>query len=124
MNKKAYEITTFIIDDILEVVVTGDISMPEMHDIMIKEVIAMEKTMNVRKQLIDLRTLEGRLGITKIYDLVRDYPTGRPRMKTAIIDTVQNDDTSSFHETTAYNAGLRLKFFTDINEARTWLKGK
>jgi hypothetical protein len=41
-----------------------------------------------------------------------------------VVDIPENSDYQSFHENTAVNAGMKLKFFTDIDAARAWLKSK
>jgi len=123
-KRETYNFSKNISDDILEITVTGDNTLPDTHAMMIKEIIDIDKSTNLRKQLVDIRELKGRFGITNIYNLVRDYPPERPRMMIALVDIPEYAETASFHETTAYNAGLTLKWFTDINEARAWLKGK
>jgi hypothetical protein len=42
----------------------------------------------------------------------------------AVVDRQENADKGKFLETTAQNAGHSLKFFTDIDAARSWLKSK
>jgi hypothetical protein len=42
----------------------------------------------------------------------------------AVVDRQENADKGEFLETTAQNAGHSLKFFTDIDAARSWLKSK
>jgi hypothetical protein len=123
-NQPTYNITASVNVDILEVVATGDITKPDTHKIMMQEIIDVEKSTNVKKQLLDIRKLNGRLGTVEIYDFVRDYPPDRPRMKVALVDTSEYAQTASFYENTAVNAGLSCKWFTDINEARMWLKSK
>lgn len=51
-------------------------------------------------------------------------PADTPRIYTAIVDSDENADFENFHENTAYNAGLSYKWFTDIEEAVSWLKDK
>jgi hypothetical protein len=123
-NQPTYNITASVNGDILEIVATGDIAEPDTRKIMMREIIDVEKSTNVKKQLLDVRQLNGRLGTVEIYNYVRDYPPDRPRMKVALVDTSEYAQIASFHETTAVNAGLSCKWFTDINEARMWLKSK
>ncbi|OQC55327.1 MAG: hypothetical protein BWX55_00164 [Deltaproteobacteria bacterium ADurb.Bin022] len=40
----------------------------------------------------------------------------------AMLDTQENVYYGSFYEDTAVNAGMKLKFFTNIDLARNWLK--
>ena len=122
-NKPTYNIIASVSADILEIVVTGDIAEPDTHKIMMQEIIDVEKSTNVKKQLLDIRKLNGRLGTIELYNFVRNYPPDRPRMKVALVDNPEHAQTASFHETTALNAGLLCKWFIDIDEARVWLKG-
>jgi hypothetical protein len=123
-NKPIYRILTSVKEGILEIVLTGEIAKPDTHKIMMNEIIDLEKSANVKKQLVDIRRLKGRLGTIEIYNFVRDYPPNRPRMKVALVDIPEHAETASFHETTACNAGLTFKWFTDIDEAKMWLKSK
>jgi hypothetical protein len=123
-KEKQYSISSFVKDGILEVVVTGDISTPFARKAMMNEIIDMEKSANVEQQLVDVRSLRGRLAIFEVYGLVRDYPEDRPKMIVALVDTPENAESASFHETTASNAGVVFKWFTDTDEARNWLKNR
>lgn len=123
-KEKQYSISSFVKDGILEIVVTGEHSTPSARKAMMNEIIDMEKSANVAKQLVDIRKLKGRLTAFEVYDLVRDYPEDRPKMIVALVDTPENAEKASFHETTASNAGLVFRWFTDIDEARNWLKNK
>jgi hypothetical protein len=123
-KEKQYSISSFVKDGILKVVVTGEHSTSAARKAMMNEIIDIEKSANVKKQLVDLRNLKGRLSALEVYSLVRDYPEDRPRMIVALVDTPENAESASFHETTASNAGVVFKWFTDINEARNWLKNK
>ena len=124
MKKSTYNIKSFVHDDIIEIIVTGDIAKPNTREIMMQKIIDVEKNTNVKKQLLDFRKLSGRLGILEIYTFVRDYHPYRHLIRVALIDTLEHAATASFHETTARNAGLSFRWFTDINEARMWLKSK
>ena len=45
-------------------------------------------------------------------------------MDTALVDLKENEDWESFNETTAANVGVSIKWFTDIDAARAWLKSR
>jgi hypothetical protein len=123
-KKPTYNVKVSIEDDILELAWTGDITELGTHETMMKEIIAIERSTNVKNKLVDIRNLKGRLGTVELYEFVRNYPSDRPRLRTAIVDNQECAQTASFHETTAINAGLPLKWFTDIDEARAWIKSK
>jgi hypothetical protein len=122
MEKEAeYQISSSVNDGILEIVITGELADSD-HDKMSKEVIAIIKGVNV--VLVDTRLLEGRFGIIETYERVKNYPPYMYKIHIAMIDTLENAKLRSFHETTALNAGLNFKWFTDIDTARDWLKSK
>ncbi len=124
MEKNAeYQISTSVKDGILEIILTGEESQStfekmkiEIDNIIIKSI--------VKNILIDCRALRGRLGITKTYERVRSHPSEVYKVNIALVDLPEHADYQNFHETTALNAGMRFKWFTDVDDARTWLKGK
>lgn len=124
MEKNAeYQISTSVKDEMLEIILTGEESQStfakmknEIDSIIIKS--------TVKNVLIDCRSLKGRLGITKTYERVRSYSPEIYKVHIALVDLPDHADYQNFHETTALNAGMRFKWFTDVDDARTWLKGK
>lgn len=76
-----------------------------------------------RKILADLRDLHGRLSAGKTYYLLRDLPVWPvpAGIRTAILEAKDNRGYAQFLETTAVNAGIALKCFTDEREAMDWL---
>ncbi|MGD0037178.1 MAG: hypothetical protein ABSC53_07795 [Bacteroidota bacterium] len=122
-DKKEYQLVTSVNEGILEIIITGEVPMSAV-DKLLNEVNAVGKAMNVGAELVDVRYAKGRFGFAESYFHVRDYPADSPIMKIAVVDLAENSDLQSFQETTAKNAGLSLKWFTDIDAARTWLKSK
>ncbi len=124
MEQKAeYQISSSMKEGILEIILTGEESQStfekmkiEIDNIIIKSI--------VKNILIDCRALKGRLGITKTYERVRSHPPDVYKVNIALVDLPEHADYQNFHETTALNAGMRFKWFTDADDARTWLKGK
>lgn len=124
MEKNAdYQISFSVNDGILEIIMTGKLRKSE-HDKMSKEVIALIDASSAKNMLMDIRNLNGRLSITETYESVRHYPSHIYSTNIALVDIPENSDYQSFHENTAVNAGMKLKIFTDIVAARTWLKSK
>jgi hypothetical protein len=122
MEKKAdYQISSSVNDGILEIVITGRLADSD-HDKMSNEVIAIIKGVN--DVLVDTRFLKGRLGILETYERVRHYPPYMYKTHIAMVDIMENADYESFYENTASNAGMKLKWFTDIDAARDWLQSK
>jgi len=121
-NKLTYNISASENDNIVEIIITGEVA-DHCIDKLVHEVQAILEPMNPKKLLEDVRSLKIKRSITDIYSLVRNYPP-LLRIKTAVVDIPEHSGFESFHETTARNAGILMKYFTDINKAREWLKGK
>jgi hypothetical protein len=124
MKKKAeYQVSASVNDEILEIILTGeesDITSERMR----KEIDNIIIASNIKNVLIDVRVLRGRLSISGTYERVRNHAPEINHVKLAVLDLPENAEYQKFHENTACNAGLSLKWFTDINAARTWLKNK
>lgn len=122
-DKPEYQIVVSENGGSLEIVLTGEATQNNVEKIQ-EEVICTVMSAKISGLLVDVRGIKGRLGYTEAYFRVRNYPSDVPRVPVAIIDLAENADYESFHETTALNAGLSHKWFTDIDEARAWLKSK
>ena len=124
MNKKTeYQISSSVNDGILEIVLTGEL-VDSAHDKFSNEIIAITETKGVKDVLVDIRAFKWHLGIIEIYERVRNYPPHMYKLNFAIVDIMENADFQSFHEVTAVNAGMSLKWFNNIDSARVWLKNK
>jgi hypothetical protein len=76
------------------------------------------------KVLVDIRQIAGRVSLPSVYHLLRNLPRRPPeKMKTAVLDLVENRRWEEFMETTAANVGVRFKNFYDFDEAMGWLNG-
>ena len=120
-NKPEYKISASEKDGILEIVLTGEVTKDTIRKLQ-NEIVDMEILRKIRNVLIDVRELKGRYRYTEGFFRVRDNPSDRPKIKTAIVDSPGNADFENFHEMIASNIGLSLKWFTDVDEARNWLK--
>ena len=124
MKKKVeYQMTSSVNEGILEIIITGKVTSDDTEKIMNK-IIAVRKSINTKHELIDIRTLKGRLGISETYDFVRKLPSDRLTMNIAFVDIVEYAEYNLFYQATILNAGLSWKWFTDIDAARAWLKSK
>ena len=75
MKKQAeYQMTSSVNDGILEIIITGKVTSDDTEKIM-KKIIAVRKSINAKCELIDVRTLKGRLGISETYDFIRKIPS-------------------------------------------------
>ena len=122
-KKEKYKIFSFVNNGILEIVFTGEVTVDNAEAIM-NEIVALQKSMNIKNELIDVRNLKGSLGYAKTHLFVSSMLSDKPKIKTAFVDIAENADYNSFHEITATNAGLSFKSFTDMDTARSWLKSR
>ena len=122
-EKKEYKIASSQKDGILEIVLTGEVTEEDVEKLQ-NEIFPLIINSGVKALLMDVRDIKGRFGYVEAYSRVRSYPSDIPRIHTAIVDIAENADYENFHETTAMNAGLSYKWFTDIEKARDWLKNK
>ena len=124
MTKKTeYQLSSSVNEGILEIIITGKITANTVKNID-EEIVALFKTTETRLLLIDFRAVRERLGTTEAYFHVRDCPPELRGVDIALVDLEEDADHRSFYETMASNAGLRTKWFTDINTARNWLKSR
>ena len=121
-NGTDYQLSTSVNERIIEIVITGEITEDAVKNLQ-NEVFAIVKSINARDLIVDVRALKGRFGFTEAYYRVRSYSPDTARVNTAVVDIEENAAFESFHETTAKNVGRSLKWFTDIDAARAWLKG-
>jgi hypothetical protein len=116
-----YQLFTTVNEGITEIAISGEVAENAIEKLQ-NEVFAIMKSTAARNVVVDVRSVRGRFGFFEAYFRVRNYPPDRPIVNTAVVDLPENQEFQSFHETTARNAGLSFKCFTDIQAARTWLK--
>jgi hypothetical protein len=122
-NKEKYQVSSSVKDGIIEMVVTGELTKNSVEK-MLNEIIAIQKSMNLEKRLVDVRKLKGRPTDLEIYYFIIKRISVRPTLKIAFVDLPVNAKTASFHESSALDAGLSYKWFTGIRAARAWLKSE
>ena len=121
-EKINYRLSSSVNEGILEIVGTGEITkntIDRLHD----EIIEIVKAENTKAVLCDVRALKGPEDIVAAYFRVRRIPPsvkGRPYA--AVVAPPENRAYQSFYEITSVNVGHLVKFFTDIEAARAWLK--
>ena len=121
MEKKAeYQISSSIHQDILELVLTGEETAGGSEQ-MKSDIDGIILKHNIKNVVIDVRALKGRLSVIDTYQRVRTYDPDIRKFHLALVDLPENEEYQRFHETTAINAGLRFKYFTDIDKAKAWL---
>jgi hypothetical protein len=122
-NETEYQISSSVNNGILEIILTGELKESN-HEEMTNKIGAITKEKEIKKALMDIRELKGRLSTVTSYNRVRNNPSHLYKINFAILDIPENASFESFFETTGSNAGMYFKWFTDIDAARTWLKSK
>ena len=122
IKKQGNSISLKLIDGIPLMKIIGklsDIREPDLNWELFAKVNGLQ---GVKTLLLDISDLHGRPGIVSTYYHVRECPYYDLFSKIAIIDRIENKDYYSFHENTANNAGHNIRYFTEAEEAMSWLK--
>jgi hypothetical protein len=122
-KQEEYQISSSVHEEILEIVVTG-IETSSNSERMKNDIDNVIIKNNVKNVITDVRALKGRLGVTDTYQRVRSYHLDIRKFNLTVVDLFENAEYQNFHEATSQNAGLRFKWFTDMDAARDWLKNK
>ena len=122
-KKEEYQLSLSVNDGILEITLTGTMMESYIKQVT-NDLIDITKAKNIKKVLVNVSSLKRQLTYFETYQRVRNYPDDLYRIKFAIVDNKGLNEYEQFHETTAINAGITLKWFTDIDTARAWLKNK
>ncbi len=122
-NKSEYQLSASVRDGITVVVITGRAGKSTVQEAA-GRILAMVREKNVKELLIDIRAFKGQRSYTDTYFRVRRYSHDFVSPRVAFVDTEENAEFRAFHETTARNAGLPVRCFTDIEAAMAWLKSK
>lgn len=70
--------------------------------------------------LIDIRGVEGRIGVLETFNIVSNYPSMQG-FRAAIVDRPEHSSWLEFYETVSVNRGYHNKVSTDMDEAIGWL---
>ncbi len=116
-----YKLSTSVNEGIVEIVITGELTKNTVDRIH-AEVITIIRESNAKAVLCDVSSAKGPHEIVEAYFRARSIPQDIKILPSAVVDRSENWDYKSFYETTAANAGQLMKWFTDIEAARTWLK--
>jgi len=118
-----YKLSTSENEGIIEIVITGELTkytLDELH----AEVITFIRESKAKAVLCDVRFSKGPNEIIEAYFRARSIPADVRILPAAVVDRPEKWDYTSFYETTATNAGQQIKWFTDIESARAWLKSR
>ena len=122
-ENNTYGLSSSMREGILEIVMTGELTnktINSLHD----EVINIIKEKKANAVLCDVRSITGPQEFAEAYFRARSLPTDVQMLPSAIVEKSVNRDFKAFYETTSANAGHMIKWFTDVNSARAWLKSK
>lgn len=118
-----YKIATFQDEDILKVVITGELANDDVRELT-NEVYDIVRSSNAKKLLCDIRDLKGRLGFTDMQFFLTNVPSLFYNIYTAFVDIPENANLQPFRQYVARHAGLPAKWYTDTDDAILWLKQK
>jgi len=119
-----HQLSASVDEGILEIVITGEVT-KQTIDKLHADAMNMITGESAKAVLCDIRALKGHVDeFSSAYFRTRSIPLDILKLPAAIIDPTTNPDYISFYETTAANAGHMVKWFTDIEAARAWLKSK
>jgi len=119
-NKAKCEIIVSKNDNILEMKITGQLTEFSAGQL-VKDIPLLTKEHAYSNYLIDLRSLDGTLGIGSSYFYVERCSFERSK-NIAIVSPKENENFYSFIETVAFNRCINLRHFDLIEEAVDWLK--
>jgi hypothetical protein len=115
-----YELVSSLDEGILKITLTGKVNRKKSAEI-VSRVTDLIKTLQPKSVLIDAQLVQEHLDLFDSYNLVHSYPQEIPRLRTAIIDRIEDKTISNFYETVMDNAGYIARYFTDETAARAWL---
>ncbi len=122
-NTPEYQLSASVQDGITVVVIAGEANESNIQESR-KRVTAIIRERNIKELLIDVRAFRGPRSYVNTYLRVRSYPMDLVQPRIAFVDNEENAEYRTFHETTARNAGVPLRCFSDIEAARAWLGNK
>jgi len=115
-EKDAYQIRTSMNDGIIEIVVTGKVTIHNVCEFQ-KETNSIRATKG-EMILLDVRALTDK-------SLDSFYPVRRPEIaigKTAVVDYPEYEYLKSSWESIAKTTPMKIKWFSNIKDAKEWLK--
>jgi hypothetical protein len=120
-NDAAYNFSISENGELFEVVITGVLTMESVESLMV-EIYDIFVLKNVKKLLIDARGVKANFGYAETYLIAVKNPSYFDDIPTAIVHVPEDSHLGSFHENILTKNGLPVKWFTEISEARKWLK--
>jgi hypothetical protein len=116
-KKENYQISKSMNEGVLEIAVTGKVT--EHHIPGLQEEFNSHRAAGCYKLLIDIRSIDGSVNESALYQIKRPR---RTIGKTAIVDRPEHEQYKPFWEKLTSYSPMELKWFSDIEAARDWLK--
>ena len=116
-NSTPYQISLFVNDGILELVITGT-AIGNDFEKMMDEMDAILEANDAKEVIIDIRPFEEHIDSTTIYHYARKHDLFIQGIKTAVVDLQEK---TSF-AIALKNAGVPVERFADIDLARKWIQ--
>lgn len=118
-----FEITSSVDRDVLVITFTGQLTEKNVSA-MTTRYFEIVLGAGLKKVLVDIRPLQGRLAPGSTYFIVRNLPVDPvpSEIKTAVIELQENQSHAEFLEATSANAGVYLRCFLDYEDALLWLR--
>ena len=119
-----FQVSASANEEIFEIVITGEVT-KDTIDQLHTEVLKLLKGKNIKAILVDVRAVKAHNdAFAAAYFRARSLPPDINRLPSAVVDLNADEAYKSFYETTATNVGQSMRWFTDIEAARTWLKSR
>jgi hypothetical protein len=116
-KKEDYQISKSMNEGVLEIAVTGKVTE---HNIpVLQEEFNSHRAAGCYKLLIDIRSIDGSVDESALYHIKRPR---RTIGKTAVVDRPEHEQYKMFWEKLTGYSPMELKWFSDIEAAREWLK--
>jgi hypothetical protein len=116
------EIKSDVQDDILVVTFSGQVTDGNVHAL-IKRYFEVALGSGLKRILVDLRPLEGRLSLGNTYFVIRELPAPvPPDVTTALVENKRFRKNGEFLQVALKNVGINLRLFLDYDEAFAWLR--
>ncbi len=117
-NMEKCQISASMNDGILEMVIAGELTDKNVEEAL-NEGNAIVKASKATKAIVDFRTCNTRLDALEFYRYTRNYSFAIFEIKYAVVSLPEK----AYYREAAIKAGLKsLMWFTDMDEARVWLK--
>ena len=123
-EKPDYQFSITVSGEILEIIITGNVTRAAIDQLNSDLFIALNEE-KFEALLFDVGAAKSQGdSLAAVYFRVRNLPENILKVPSAIVYSKEDKSYISFYETTATNVGVSVKWFTDIEAARTWLKSK